>query len=201
MLLSFTLLLPGPPILEIAAAGPAQVPREISLGIVFRYGASVARSKKSVIVPNGGAAWLGSALLLGALLAAYGNHFHNGFHMDDGHTIVDNPAIRELRNVPLFFRDAATFSALPSNQSYRPLQSTLPAIDSRPGHGLEPFWFQLPAFLLFGALVLLLAFYVQHLLARDATASAPRAWIAFAGAAWYGLNPANADTVHYIIAS
>ena len=96
----------------------------------------MARSKKSVVVPKG-AAWLAGALLAGALLAAYGNHFQNGFHMDDGHTIVDNPAIRVLRNGPLFFCDAATFRALPSYQSYRPLQPRPPAIHHRRGKGLE----------------------------------------------------------------
>ena len=72
---------------------------------------------------------LARALLVAALVAAYANHFHNSFHFDDAHTIVNNAAIRELRNIPLFFRDATTFSALPSNQSYRPLVSTLLAID------------------------------------------------------------------------
>ena len=76
-------------------------------------------------------AGLGGALLLVALLAAYANHFHNSFHFDDAHTIENNASIRELRNIPLFFRDATTFSSLPSNQSYRPLVSTLLAIDYR----------------------------------------------------------------------
>jgi len=69
-------------------------------------------------------------VLLLAILAAYANHFHNSFHFDDKHTIVNNASIRELRNIPLFFRDATTFSSLPSNQSYRPLVSTLVAIPS-----------------------------------------------------------------------
>ena len=74
--------------------------------------------------------------MLVTILAAYANHFHNGFHFfDDQHTIVNNASIRELRNIPLFFRDATTFSALPSNQSYRPLVSTLLAIDYRLAHG------------------------------------------------------------------
>src|SRR4051812_49284228 len=81
---------------------------------------------------------VGGTLLLAALLAAYGNHFLNAFHFDDAHTIVNNAAIRELRNVPLFFRDATTFSALPSNQSYRPLVSTLLALDYYLGGGLHP---------------------------------------------------------------
>ena len=62
---------------------------------------------------------LAGSPVLAVLLAAYANHFHNGFHYDDGHTIVNNASIRELRNIPLFFRDATTFSTLPSNQSYR----------------------------------------------------------------------------------
>jgi hypothetical protein len=88
-------------------------------------------------------AGFGVVLLVVAILAGYANHFHNSFHFDDAHTIVNNAAIRELRNIPLFFRDATTFSSLPSNQSYRPLVSTLLAIDYSLGHGLRPFWFHL----------------------------------------------------------
>ena len=126
------------------------------------------------------------------LVAAYANHFHNSFHFDDAHTIVNNAAIRELGNIPRFFTDATTFSALPSNQSYRPLVSTLLAIDYRIG-GLNPFWFHLSIFALFVALVFLIAFVVYPL--------TNNVWIAFGAAALYGLHPANADTVNYIIAS
>ena len=144
--------------------------------------------------------WLGAAFLLAALLAAYANHFHNSFHFDDAHTVVNNASIRELRNIPLFFRDATTFSSLPSNQSYRPLVSTLFAIDYSLSHGLQPFWFHLSIFALFVALTLLIAFVVHRLL--EGAASSPRnGWVALTAAAWYGLHPANADTVNYIIAS
>src|SRR6266446_5890959 len=105
-----------------------------------------------------GAATLGCAMLLSGLLATYANHFHNSFHFDDAHTIENNATIRDLRNIPLFFRDATTFSSLPSNQSYRPLVSTLLAIDYSLGHGLQPFWFHLSIFALFASLTLLLAF-------------------------------------------
>jgi len=54
------------------------------------------------------------ALLLVALLAAYANHFQNSFHLDDAHTIENNMAIRELRNIPLFFRDATRRPLVPS---------------------------------------------------------------------------------------
>ncbi len=145
---------------------------------------------------------LSGAFLLFAIFAAYSNHFHNGFHYDDGHTIVNNAAIRSLHNIPLFFRDATTFSALPSNQSYRPLVSTLLAIDYWLAHGLHPFWFHVSIFAIFLALTLLLAFVIRHLLAGDALGSASsNRWIALAAAACYALNPANADAVNYIIVS
>src|ERR1700731_1364538 len=102
--------------------------------------------RKPGALHNKSVAWWGVVLLLIALLAAYGNHFQNGFHFDDAHTIVNNAAIRELRNIPLFFRDATTFSSLPSNQSYRPLVSTLLAIDYRLGGGLQPLSLHLSIF-------------------------------------------------------
>jgi Flp pilus assembly protein TadD len=139
------------------------------------------------------------AFLLAVLLAAYANHFHNSFHFDDAHTILTNAAIQDLRNIPQFFRDATTFSSLPSNQSYRPLVSTLLAIDYRLG-GMQPFWFHLSIFALFVALTLLLAFVIQRLLVNTAPAPAS-GWIAIAAAAWYGLHPANADTINYIVSS
>jgi protein O-mannosyl-transferase len=140
------------------------------------------------------------ALLLAVIIAAYANHFQNTFHRDDGHTIITNTSIRDLGNIPLFFRDGTTFSSLPSNQSYRPLVSTLLAIDYQLAGGLQPFWFHLSIFTLFIALTLLLALVIRHLLEREAASSLSR-WIALGAAACYALHPANADTVNYVIAS
>jgi tetratricopeptide (TPR) repeat protein len=139
-------------------------------------------------------------LLLAVVLAAYANHFHNSFHMDDAHTIVNNASIRDLRNIPAFFRDATTFGALPTNQSYRPLVSTLLAIDYQLGHGLYPFCFHLSIFALFIVLTLLIAFIIHHLLEISPATSSHR-WMAAVAAAWYALHPANADTINYIIAA
>ena len=136
---------------------------------------------------------IAAGLLAVILLAAYSNHFHMSFHIDDAHTIEHNAAIRELRNIPRFFVDATTFSALPSNQSYRPVVTTLFAIDYKLARGVHPFWFHLSIFGLFVALVFLFAFFIDQLIGNR--------WIALAAAGYYGLHPANADTVNYIIAS
>ncbi|MEY2585532.1 MAG: protein O-mannosyl-transferase [Verrucomicrobiota bacterium] len=139
-------------------------------------------------------------VVLAAITAVYANHFHNGFHFDDAHTIENNAAIRELKNVPRFFTDATTFSSLPSNQSYRPIVSTLLTLCYSLGGGLKPFWFHLPIFALYLTLVLLAALVVRHLL--DHAADSPtNAWVALGAAALFGLHPANADTVNYLIAS
>ncbi|HEY6070569.1 MAG TPA: tetratricopeptide repeat protein, partial [Chthoniobacterales bacterium] len=134
---------------------------------------------------------LAAGLLAIVLIAVYANHFQNSFHFDDAHTIVNNAAIREI-NIPLFFSDARSFSSLPSNQSYRPLVSTLLAIDYKLGGG-TPLPFHLSIFALFLLLVFLLFLLLNRLI--------DNVWIAFGAAALFGLHPANADTVNYIIAS
>ena len=139
--------------------------------------------------------WAG--LLLG-LLAAYSNHFDNGFHFDDAHAVVENPAIRSLANVPRFFSDARTFSHNPPSQSYRPLVTTSLALDYALGGGLKLFWFHLSTFVWF--VVQLILMYMLYMYVLDRTCPHPRnAWIAWFAVAIYGLHPVSAETVNYII--
>ncbi len=132
------------------------------------------------------------ALVLAAILGAYANHFHNAFHFDDFHTVVDNPAVRSLANIPRFFTDATTFSVLPANRTYRPIVSTTLAIDYWMGYGYGPFWFHVSTFLFFLLQVVCLFFLYRRILGGEG-------WLALLGAAWYGLHPAMAETVNYII--
>src|SRR5260221_553101 len=80
------------------------------------------------------------------LVAAYANHFQNGFHFDDSHAIVENVFVRDLRYIPRYFVDATTFSVLPLNQAYRPVLQTTLAIDYRIGGGYRPLAFQVDTF-------------------------------------------------------
>lgn len=130
----------------------------------------------------------------------YSNSFHNSFHFDDSHTIVDNPNVRSLHNVPRFFTDAKTFSVLPANRTYRPFVSASLALDYALGRGYKPFWFHLSAFLVFLLqLVFMEALFTAILnAARPETASTNRC-VSLLAVAWYGLHPAMAETVNYII--
>ena len=70
------------------------------------------------------------ALTLAGLLA-YQNSCQNDFHYDDMHSVVDNPSVRELGNIPRFFYDPTTFSANPDWRMYRPLLLVSYAINYR----------------------------------------------------------------------
>ena len=144
-------------------------------------------------------AFLGCCAAAGlALVFAYSNHFHNAFHFDDAHTIENNLYIRDLRNLPFFFRSAAAFSSLPANQSYRPLVTTTLAIDYHLAGRLDPFWFHLTNFSLFAAQCVLLYFLYRRLL-DEGKPRAANSWIALFAATWYGLHAAHAETVNYVI--
>jgi protein O-mannosyl-transferase len=133
-----------------------------------------------------------------AIFATYARHFHNSFHFDDAHAVVNNVYIRDLHNVPRFFTDATTFSSLPANQTWRPVVTLSLAIDYKLGHGLNTLWFHISTFFWF--LVLLWLMYLLYHYVMDA--AAPRAanrYIALFAVLWYGLHPAIAETVNYII--
>ena len=136
--------------------------------------------------------------LIAAVLAAYANHFHNGFHFDDRHTIVENQAIERLSNIPRFFTDPKTFSTVPNGALWRPLTSTSLAIDYWLGDGRKPFWFHLSTFVWFSLQLVLMALLFRRIMDMAAPHSSNR-WTALAAAAIYGLHPAAAETVNYII--
>ncbi len=136
-------------------------------------------------------------LLFLAVTSAYANHFHNPFHFDDSHTIVDNPNIRSLRNLPSFFTDPGTLSVQPRNRAWRPLVTTSLAIDYWLGNGLDPFWFQLSTYIWYLVLIGLVLILFQRLL-DSVSKDTSNGVIALAGAALYGLHPACAETVNYI---
>jgi tetratricopeptide (TPR) repeat protein len=130
-----------------------------------------------------------SAVVL-LMVLAWANHFENGFHFDDTHTILENPWIRDLRNIPKFFTDGNTFSTLPPNRSYRPVVSTSLAIDYRLSRGLHPLWFHITTFAWF--LLQLVLMFILFRKSLDDRA-------ALFAVALYGVHPVIAETVNYII--
>ncbi len=133
-----------------------------------------------------------------AVFLVYSNHFHNAFHFDDFHSITNNVAIRSLSHIPQFFVDARASSVFPAHQAWRPLVTASLAIDYWLAHGYDPFYFHLSSFLWFLAVLLCAAALFRSVLDR-AQPNADHFFIAWFAAAWYGLHPAMAETVNYII--
>ena len=138
------------------------------------------------------------AIVLLAVCLVYANSFSNSFHFDDFHTVTDNPSVRSLGNLRRIFTDTTAFSILPANQTYRPIVTASLALDYALGDGYVPFWFHLSTLLWFLVLVSLLFFLFEQLLDRVQGSDANR-WLALGVAAWFGLHPAMAETVNYVI--
>jgi tetratricopeptide (TPR) repeat protein len=145
--------------------------------------------------------WALAVFVLILTVFGYKNHFNNPFHFDDAHTIVSNQYIRDIKNIPLFFKDATTVSTLPANQTYRPGITTLNAIDCWLGGKGEPvpFYYHRSIFLLFLLLGVVLFFFTKKLfdLARP-DALNPYAALLVSGL--FLVHTANAETINYIIA-
>ncbi len=139
------------------------------------------------------------AMLLAAI-ATYCNHFYNAFQFDDAHTIVNNVYIRDIHNLPLFFKDGTTSSTLPANQAYRPLVTASLALDYWLGNGYNLFYFHLSSFLLFLVQAVLLMFLFKKLLGLSWADNKTVAYVSVIAASWYTLHPAIAETVNYVIA-
>ena len=153
--------------------------RNTSLGSGTREGnpATIAGSDKKF--------WLAACFAALAIFAAYSNHFHNSFHFDDSHAVIDNAYIRDLHNIPRYFTDATTFSSLPANQTWRPIVSISLALDYHMGHGLQPVWFHISTFFWF--LVQLILMFMMYRSLLDLTAPRPaNRYIALLTVTWYG---------------
>jgi tetratricopeptide (TPR) repeat protein len=138
-----------------------------------------------------------AAVLL--ILAAYSNSVHNAFHFDDAHVIVDNLFIRSLANIPRFFTDAQTFSALQQNANYRPVVSLSLAWDYWLAGGLDPFWFHVTQLTLLVATGVML-FLLYRALFESTGAGHWSRWAALFAAALFCVHTANTQTANYISA-
>ena len=80
--------------------------------------------------------------IVAVCLAAYANSLDNGFHYDDEHSIQRNIHIRDLGNIPLFFKDPSTFSVDHDKGMFRPLLLVTYALNYAWG-GYEVFGYHL----------------------------------------------------------
>jgi tetratricopeptide (TPR) repeat protein len=129
------------------------------------------------------------ALATLAIVATYGNSLSNSFHYDDFHSIVENPHIRALENIPMFFWDPGFFSSMTERAMYRPLLLVTYALNYQ-AHGYEVFGYHMVNVALHTGCTI-----VVYLLGIAIVGNAPAA--AF-GALLFGLHPLQAEAINYI---
>jgi tetratricopeptide (TPR) repeat protein len=130
-----------------------------------------------------------SALLLLAVFLVHLDSLHNGFHYDDGHSIVRNPHIRHLGHLPHFFTTPQMYSENPDYAMYRPAVLALHSLNYA-WTQYQPWSYHLVNLLLHG-LVCLLVFHTFRVLGLPSFA-------AFAGALFFGLHPVQTEPINYI---
>lgn len=123
-------------------------------------------------------------------LGVWSNHFGSSFHFDDIPTIVENPFLPHLSNVPRYFTNPRTFSAMKETADYRPLLSTWFALDYHFGRGAKAFIFQSENFVWFGAQLLALVLLFRVIPGGNY-------YSAIFGAFLFAVHPITADTVNY----
>ena len=131
------------------------------------------------------------SLLLIALAVAltFANALHDGFHFDDDHSLVANPHIRQLGEIPNFFSDPQLFSRNQGSEMYRPLVLLNYAINYR------FFAYQALVYHLFNIGVhLLVVCAVYGLYLRLGL----RGVAALGGAILFGIHPLVSEPVNYV---
>jgi tetratricopeptide (TPR) repeat protein len=151
--------------------------------------------------------WRWAPLVLVILpLFIYANSLTNAFHYDDFHSLVDNPHIRKLENIPFFFTSARTTSVRADFGHYRPvLFSTYALSYALGGYDYDPGMFRVFN-LVFHILNGLLLFAVfRSILRPDASVGTTEdgrvsgnTAAAFFGALLFAVHPLNTESINYI---
>ncbi|MBT4501558.1 MAG: tetratricopeptide repeat protein [Gemmatimonadetes bacterium] len=128
------------------------------------------------------------ALFLGVFLLHLPS-LGNGFHYDDGHSLLRNPHIRSLASLPAFFHDTTTFSENPDYAMFRPLVLVAHALNYAWGL-YDPFGYHLLN-LIIHSLATLCVYTLLKQLNLPATA-------ALLGAFLFGLHPVQTEPINYI---
>ena len=129
---------------------------------------------------------LGVVLVCGLCYVNFGG---GTFHYDAFHSLVENPHIRSLANIPGFFADPGAFSGDAEKKMYRPLLLVSYAVQYAL-HGLEPLGYLLGNWLIHCAVSLLVGALVSRIL------DDPRAGLV--GALFFAAHPLAGEPVNYI---
>jgi hypothetical protein len=140
---------------------------------------------------------LPAILVVFCALAVHLTALGNGFHYDDGHSIVRNPHIRNLGNLSEVFTDPAMYSQTPEYAMFRPLVVVSTALNYHtstlfsdpPGGGYQPSGYLLVNLAIHLANSLLVLSIISQLTASQS--------IIVFGAIAFSLHPLHTEVINY----
>ena len=130
--------------------------------------------------------------ILGALaITVYFSSLHNSWHFDDHHSILKNPAIRNLENIPSFFTSTKYFTGNKNHTGsmYRPFLLLSYALTYHIGGYSLPLWHAFQICL--HALSILAFFWLLKLLELDDG-------VALLASALFAIHPIHSHAVNYL---
>ncbi len=133
--------------------------------------------------------FVGVFVVFSLAFLVFANTYHHAYHLDCGHAIVDNLAIRSLANIGQFFYDPHASSALASNIDYRPINLITYALNYAIS-GLDTWSWHLLQILLQGL------FASYFFLFTRAWCQLPASGYSGNASAWWMLMPALIYVVH-----
>src|SRR5437870_1155518 len=140
------------------------------------------------------------ALLGAGLAVSYSNSLGIGFYFDDSYGITNNPAIRSLRNIPLFFTDPFTLTTVRENVDIRPVVVITFAVNYAIS-GNEPWSYHVLNLILHFITAGLVFVVVRNHLWWPASDRGPNGEAripAAAAALFFALAPLNSQTLNYM---
>jgi len=141
-------------------------------------------------------------ILIAVLSAAvYANSIPNGFVYDDDIYVVENPHIRDIKNIPSSFVHPEYLTSLGHKSHYRPLVMISYTINYWIG-GLNPAVYRITNLLFHIGTAFLLFLTVEAILSRSGETRGLTSYrfIALASALIFAVHPFNSEAVNYITA-
>lgn len=139
------------------------------------------------------------AVLAAACFLLHSANFNHAFLLDSGPGLVDNPAVRSLKNIPRYFADPSTLTSLRQNWDYRPILQATYALNYRiSGYDMWS-WHLFQIFLHF-ACVAGLYLFSQRILAlfKPEEDRSLQRNIAFFAALIFAVHPYTSGVVNYL---
>ena len=128
--------------------------------------------------------------------AVYSNNYRHAYHLDDAYTVVTNPNIRSLQNIPRYFVDPGTYTSVREQADYRPLLQATYALNFRMG-GYDTWWWHFTQVLLHALVALGIYAFARRMLTLLDVPHSHQALPALLAAAVFAIHPAASGVVNY----